>query len=89
MSTAFYSEILNHRFSDLPFFKTKKIEVYILRTLYYIFSSDMKEESIHLVSAENVSLEKLPSKVPKDSGRYHLYRFNHTHEGDYMESIGE
>lgn len=43
---------------------------------------------IHLVCAENITIEKLPSKVPKDSGRYHLYRFNHTHEGDYMESIG-
>lgn len=51
--------------------------------------SDIPEETIHLVCAENVILEKLPSKIPLDSGRYHLYRFNHTHEGDYMESVGK
>lgn len=50
---------------------------------------DIEEETIHLVCAENVPLEKLPSKVPTDTGRYHLYKFKHTHEGDYMESIGK
>jgi twinfilin-like protein len=40
-----------------------------------------------LVNAEILSIDKLPSKVPEDSGRYHLYKFKHTHEGDYMENI--
>ncbi|KAF7282224.1 hypothetical protein GWI33_003024 [Rhynchophorus ferrugineus] len=48
---------------------------------------DIPEETIHLVTAENISLEKLPSKVPLDTARYHLYKFKHTHEGDYMENI--
>ncbi|KAG5889236.1 hypothetical protein JTB14_006372 [Gonioctena quinquepunctata] len=54
---------------------------------YVQFRIDIQEEKIHLVSAENISIEKLPSKIPNDSGRYHLYKFKHTHEGDYMESI--
>ncbi|CAH1170374.1 unnamed protein product [Phaedon cochleariae] len=54
---------------------------------YIQFKIDIDEEEIHLVGAENVSIEKLPSKVPSDTGRYHLYRFKHTHEGDYTESI--
>ncbi|CAL7942282.1 unnamed protein product [Xylocopa violacea] len=48
---------------------------------------DLKEEKIHLVMACDVSLDKLPTKVPSDSARYHLYNFKHTHEGDYMEHI--
>lgn len=47
----------------------------------------MDEEEIHLVTAENISLEKLSSKVPENNARYHLYRFKHTHEGDYMETV--
>lgn len=26
-------------------------------------------------------------KIPNDSARYHLFRFKHTHEGDYTECI--
>lgn len=53
-----------------------------------IFNIDIEEEKIHLETAENTSLEKLPSQVPENSARYHLYKFKHTHEGDYTESIG-
>ncbi|ENN81951.1 twinfilin [Dendroctonus ponderosae] len=48
---------------------------------------DIPEETINLVCAENISLEQLPAKVPSDTARYHLYKFKHTHEGDYTESI--
>ncbi|XP_066157247.1 twinfilin [Euwallacea fornicatus] len=48
---------------------------------------DIPEETIHLVCAENISIEKLPSKIPSDMGRYHLYKFKHTYEGNYVESI--
>lgn len=50
---------------------------------------DIDEEKIHLVTAENLNIEKLPSKVPDNAARYHLYKFKHTHEGDYMENIGK
>ncbi|XP_043290050.1 twinfilin isoform X2 [Venturia canescens] len=49
---------------------------------------DLEEEKIHLVMvASEVSLDKLPTKVPADSARYHLFNFKHTHEGDYMECV--
>lgn len=56
---------------------------------YVQLKIDMEEEKIHLVMAGEVSLDKLPTKVPADSARYHLYNFKHTHEGDYMECIGK
>lgn len=55
---------------------------------YVQLKIDMEEEKIHLVMAGEVSLDKLPTKVPADAARYHLYNFKHTHEGDYMECIG-
>ena len=30
----------------------------------------------------------LAEKVPEDSARYHLFRFKHNYEGDYLESNG-
>ncbi|XP_033221562.1 twinfilin isoform X2 [Belonocnema kinseyi] len=54
---------------------------------YVQLKIDIEEEKIHLVMAGEVSLDKLPTKVPSDSARYHLYNFKHTHEGDYMECI--
>ena len=55
---------------------------------YVQLKIDIEEEKIHLVTAGEVSLDKLPTKVPSDSARYHLYNFKHTHEGDFMECIG-
>lgn len=54
----------------------------------YLFL-DIEDEQILLAKTENVSLAQLPSLVPNDSARYHLYNFKHTHEGDYMESAGK
>lgn len=48
---------------------------------------DLDEEKIHLVTCGEVNVDQLPSKVPNDSARYHLFNFKHTHEGDYMESV--
>ncbi|GLV34172.1 twinfilin [Carabus blaptoides fortunei] len=54
---------------------------------YLQFKIDIEEEKIHLVNAGHVSLDKLPSQVPNDCARYHLFKFKHTHEGDYLENI--
>lgn len=54
---------------------------------YIQFRIDMEEERIHLVCADKLNIEKLPSKIPDNAGRYHLFNFKHTHEGDYMENI--
>ncbi|XP_044742678.1 twinfilin [Chrysoperla carnea] len=54
---------------------------------YLQFRIEIEEERIDLVTASNISLEKLPSQIPEDTARYHLYKFKHTHEGDYLENI--
>ncbi|KAK9890867.1 hypothetical protein WA026_012211 [Henosepilachna vigintioctopunctata] len=54
---------------------------------YLQYKIDMNEEKIDLSFAGNVGLDKLASKIPTDSARYHLFNFKHTHEGDYMENI--
>lgn len=57
-------------------------------TLNYVqLSLDLKAETINLDHADNIDVKQLPSKVPQESARYHFFRFNHTHEGDYLESI--
>lgn len=56
---------------------------------YLQFKIEIEEEKLHLVCAENLTVDKLPSKVPNNAARYHLFRFRHTHEGDYMEKTGE
>jgi twinfilin-like protein len=33
------------------------------------------------------SVDQLPGKVPNEEARYHLFRFKHSHEGDYLESV--
>lgn len=63
--------------------------VFFNRFLNNFVLVDIEEEKIELVTAEKLSIEKLPSKVPDNSARYHLFKFKHTHEGDYMENIGQ
>jgi len=50
--------------------------------------ADLKEEIINLESTEETTVHQLASRIPADRGRYHLFRFGHTNEGDYLESIG-
>ena len=35
-----------------------------------------------------INLSDLPSKVPEDSARYHIFRFKHNYEGDSFDSNG-
>lgn len=53
---------------------------------YVQFKIDLKKEQIILDHVANIDLLKLPSQIPTDQARYHLYLFKHTHEGDYIES---
>lgn len=53
---------------------------------YLQFEIDLKQEEIKLDRATTIDIKKLPSQIPNDHARYHLYLFKHTHEGDYMES---
>ncbi|VDI00029.1 twinfilin [Mytilus galloprovincialis] len=54
---------------------------------YLQLSLDLSKEIINFEEAENVNVGDLQAHVPTDHGRYHLYNFKHTHEGDYMENI--
>lgn len=56
---------------------------------YVQLKIDTENETILLVRAKNIQLNKLAPEVPNDSPRYHLYNFKHTHEGDFIESIGK
>ena len=51
--------------------------------------SDLEEEIIVLKVQGGCTISELPSKVPTDGARYHLFRFKHTYEGDSFESNGE
>lgn len=48
----------------------------------------MVKEEVNLESTAATSIKNLPERVPSDHGRYHLFRFPHTHEGDFLESTG-
>lgn len=54
---------------------------------YLQFKIDVDEEKIHLVSADNIPLDKLPSKVPDNCARYHLFLYEHSYDSDYLRSI--
>ncbi|XP_066996558.2 twinfilin-1 isoform X2 [Anabrus simplex] len=54
---------------------------------YVQLKIDLEREIINVECACIVSIENLPEKVPTTNARYHLYRFKHTHEGDYLESV--
>jgi len=54
---------------------------------YIQLSIDLTNEIVNLELSETTSVHQIGSKVPEDHGRYHLFRFDHSHEGDYLESI--
>ncbi|CAL1594398.1 unnamed protein product [Knipowitschia caucasica] len=60
-------------------FRDKKIN-------YIQLKIDFEEELIRLCSTEPTEIRDLPSRVPKDTARYHFFLYKHSHEGDYLES---
>ncbi|XP_071443638.1 twinfilin [Hetaerina americana] len=54
---------------------------------YVQLKIDLEKEEIHLSDCDTIGLDRLPGKVPANAGRYHLYTYKHTHEGDLMEAI--
>ncbi|PVD25341.1 hypothetical protein C0Q70_15841 [Pomacea canaliculata] len=54
---------------------------------YVQLSLDLENEVVNLEKTDNISIGNLAAQVPTESARYHLFRFQHTHEGDYTESI--
>lgn len=49
---------------------------------------DVEKEIIELVHSNPTEIRDLPCRVPKDTPRYHFFLYKHSHEGDYLESIG-
>lgn len=49
---------------------------------------DVVKETIELVHSNPTETRDLPRSVPKDTPRYHLFLYKHSHEGDYLESVG-
>ncbi len=54
----------------------------------YFQSIDLSAETINLAHFENAAVTDLRRLTPGDQGRYHVFKYKHTHEGDYTESIG-
>lgn len=55
---------------------------------YAQYKIDIKEETIHLIKNINItSIQNLSKEIPKDEARYHIFRFDHVHEGDHLKSI--
>ncbi|KAL4225804.1 Twinfilin-1 [Mactra antiquata] len=65
-----------HRIVD---FKEEKVS-------YVQLKLDISGETIELADSGDVTTKDLPSKVPTESARYHLFAFKHTHEGDFLNS---
>ena len=49
----------------------------------------MQSECVTLTASSSVTTSGLASVVPEDSAKYHVFRFKHSHESDYLESNGE
>ena len=59
------------------------------KTDYVQLSIDMNKEMVNLKSQSTCTIHELPERVPEDAPKYHLFRFSHTHEGDFLKSIGK
>merc|ERR1711997_950684 len=55
-------------------------------TDYVQLSIDLSKEIINVKNQSTCKVSELPNKVPEDEPRYHLFRFSHTHEGDFLNS---
>jgi hypothetical protein len=55
-------------------------------TNYVQLSIDTAKEIVNVENKSSCDLKSLPSKVPEDAPRYHVFRFDHTHEGDFLKS---
>uniref|UniRef100_A0A672IN19 Twinfilin actin binding protein 2 n=1 Tax=Salarias fasciatus TaxID=181472 RepID=A0A672IN19_SALFA len=57
------------------------------RVNYIQLRLDVEKETIELVHCNPTETRDLPSRVPKDTPRYHFFLYKHSHEGDYLESV--
>ena len=62
---------------------------FIVHQICNQYSVDTDKEEVILMTSGGCTTEELADKVPEESARYHLFRFKHTHQGDYRESGGQ
>jgi len=55
-------------------------------TDYVQLGIDLQSECVTLTASSSLTVSGLASVVPEDSAKYHVFRFKHSHEGDYLES---
>lgn len=53
---------------------------------YVQLSIDLDKEEINLESRDDTNINNLPTRVPRNHSRYHLFCFPHSYEGDYLLS---
>merc|ERR1712059_60931 len=53
---------------------------------YVQLAIDIAGETVTIKESGPCTVAQLPDKIPTDCARYHIFRFKHSHEGDYMES---
>ena len=58
-------------------------------TDYVQLGIDLSKEIINVKNQSTCTVKQIPDKVPDDQPRYHLFRFSHTHEGDFLKSISK
>ena len=69
---------------------TSALEKYSNKLSDYVqLGIDLESECVTLIDSKTLTTSELPAVVPEDSARYHVFRFKHTHEGDYLESNGK
>ena len=54
-----------------------------------LFIADLESECVTLIESKSLTTSELADAVPEDRARYHVFRFKHSHESDYLESNGE
>lgn len=57
------------------------------RLNYLQLSINVDGEEINLETTQHTDVHSLSKRVPNDHARYHLFRFPHSYEGDYVTSI--
>lgn len=53
---------------------------------YLQIAIDLERELVYLAKSGSCETAELPGRVPEGQARYHLFRFKHSHEGDYLQS---
>ena len=59
------------------------------KTNYVQLSINISKEIIDLEDQKGLEVDQLPSRVPDDEPRYHVFQFAHTHEGDFLKSTSK